>query len=74
MKWHEFVELAYHWLTTTRYTRRIESENSWLLKDNSRLRDENHILMVALHPQLKGVRTEYEVTNGPMPNHTPFRF
>ena len=60
MKWHEFVELAWHWITTSRYTRRVEAENRWLLEDNKRLRADNDCLMRSLHPQLKGARLEQE--------------
>ncbi len=61
MTWAEFG----HWLTTTRYTRRLEREIDQLRADNERLRGDVDGLLRALYPAIKGIRTEKEVRDHP---------
>jgi hypothetical protein len=60
MTWASF----WHWLVTSRYTRRLEAEIEYALKDNERLRADNHELLCALHPALRSVRTESVAIKG----------
>lgn len=51
---------AWHWLTTSRYTRRLESEIKQLTADNDRLRGDNDGLLRALYPAIRAIRTEHD--------------
>lgn len=59
--WRETVATVWHWLTTTRYTRRLEQEIRDLLSDNERLRGDNDGLLKALYPAIRAIRSEKEV-------------
>jgi hypothetical protein len=52
---------AWHWLTTSRYTRRLEAEIVTLKADNERLRADNDGLLRALYPAIRSIRTEHDV-------------
>ena len=54
MTWREF----YHWLTTSRYTRRLEAEIEQLKADNASLRHDNEELLKALYPAIRAARQE----------------
>jgi hypothetical protein len=51
-------QTIWHWLTTSRYTRRLESEIEFLQTEITRLRTDNDGLVCALYPQVKRIRTE----------------
>lgn len=53
-------QAAWHWLTTSRYTRRLEAEIVQLKADNDRLRIDNDGLLRALYPAIRSIRTEHD--------------
>ena len=55
------IQVGWHWLTTTRYTRRLEQEIRELQADNDRLRGDNDGLLRALYPAIRAIRSEKEV-------------
>ena len=61
MTWRDF----YHWLTTSRYTRRLEQEIAQLKADNERLRGDNDALLKALYPAIKAARVEPAASQTP---------
>ena len=63
--WRDYIAVVWHWLTTSRYTRRLEAEIAQLRSDNDRLRGDNDALLKALYPAIKAARTEPTVSEGP---------
>ena len=57
MSWREF----WHWLTTTRYTRRLELEIQQLKADNEQLRNDKDALLKVLYPAIRAARNEKPV-------------
>lgn len=53
--------VIWRWLSTSRYTRRLEAEIEYLKTEITRLRTDNDGLVCALYPQVKRVRIEAEV-------------
>jgi hypothetical protein len=72
--WRETLALIWHWLTTSRYTRRLEQEVEFFKADNARLRRDNDGLLQDLHPNLRKIRSEQVVRDEGPRDFRPIKF